>query len=426
MHRRCLNLDKYIVNGGKPLSGEVTVHGAKNSVLPILAASVITGRESVITDCPDLSDVMESAEILKHLGCRVKRGHGVITVNSETLNKNEIPEYLMLKMRSSVIFLGALISRCKGGKITLPGGCEIGPRPIDLHLFALREMGIKIEESGGIITCDAANIHPAAIHLEFPSVGATENIMLAATGADGLTVISNAAKEPEIKDLEDYLKKAGVRIFGAGTDKIYIYGQKKYDNCQHRVIPDRIEAATYICGALMTGGDVTIKNTNPMHMEALYSALSECGADIRLRGNEAHILPAARLSAVKRIRTYPYPGFPTDMQSVFMSLMTTADGTSMIVENVFKDRFRQVDPLVRMGADIVTDGNVAIIRGVNSLAGAHVSASDLRGGAALTIAALAAKGTSEIDKICYIERGYEAFDLNLRALGADIRKEVMV
>ena len=418
-------MDKYIVNGGRPLSGEITVHGAKNSVLPILAASVITGRESVITDCPDLSDVKESAEILKYLGCKVKCEPGVITVNSESLNKNEIPEYLMLKMRSSVIFLGALISRCRGGKITLPGGCEIGPRPIDLHLFALREMGIRIKESGGIITCDARDIHPASIHLEFPSVGATENIMLAATGADGLTVISNAAKEPEIKDLEDYLKEVGVNIYGAGTDKIYIYGQKKYNDCKHRVIPDRIEAATYICGALMTGGHVAVKNTEPLHMEAFYSALSECGADIRLDKDEAEVMPGKRLSAVKRIRTYPYPGFPTDMQSVFMSLMTTAEGTSMIVENVFRDRFRQVDPLVRMGADIVTDGNVAIIRGVKSLAGAHVAAADLRGGAALTVAALAANGTSEIEKICYIERGYEAFDLNLRALGADIRKEVM-
>lgn len=418
-------MDKYIVNGGRPLSGEIRIHGAKNSVLPILAASVITGKESVITDCPDLSDVRESVEILRHLGCNVSTEPGVITVDSEPLCNNEIPEYLMLKMRSSVIFLGALISRCRGGKITLPGGCEIGPRPIDLHLFAFREMGIKIEEAGGIISCDAKALHPASIHLEFPSVGATENIMLAATGADGLTVISNAAKEPEIKDLEDYLKKAGVRIYGAGTDRIYIYGQKRFENAVHRVIPDRIEAATYICGALMTGGRVTIKNTNPEHMEAFCSALSECGAELTKGKDEINVRPSGRLSAIKRIRTYPYPGFPTDMQSVFMSLMTTANGTSMIVENVFRDRFRQVDPLVRMGADIVTDGNVAIIRGVPNLSGAHIAAADLRGGAALTVAALCAQGTSEIEKICYIERGYEAFDLNLRALGADIRKEVM-
>lgn len=418
-----LILSKYIINGGRALSGETRVHGAKNSVLPILAASVISGRESVITDCPDLSDVRESVKILRYLGCSVKHEGGVITVNSENLLTDEIPEHLMLKMRSSVIFLGALIARHRSGKITLPGGCEIGPRPIDLHLKAFREMGIKIEESGGIISCDAKNMHSANIHLDFPSVGATENIMLASAGVDGMTVISNAAKEPEIKDLQDYLIKTGVKIYGAGTDKIYIFGRGERKSCVHKIIPDRIEAATYICAALMTGGNVKIDNVKPNHMEAFWSAVSETGADITIDNNTVYVKGAKRLSAAKRIRTYPYPGFPTDMQSVFMSLMTTAKGTSVITENIFRDRFRHVDGLLRMGADIVTDGSVAIIRGVGHLNGAHTAANDLRGGAALTIAALAADGISEIDKICYIERGYEQFDLNLRSLGADIQRK---
>lgn len=416
-------MNKYIINGRQALSGEIRVHGAKNSVLPILAASVISKKESVIADCPDLSDVRETLAILRHLGCRVKAENGTVSVDSSQIVTNEIPEELMLKMRSSVIFLGALVSRCRCAKASLPGGCEIGPRPIDLHIRALKEMGVEIEERGDKIYCNAEKLHAASVHLEFPSVGATENIMLAATGADGLTVISNAAKEPEIKDLENYLKGIGVDICGAGTDKIFIHGGKSYENTFHKVIPDRIEAATYICAAIMTGGKVVVENIEPLHMEAFFSALSECGAGVRIDKNKAEIDARRRLNAAKRIRTYPYPGFPTDMQSVFMSLMTTAKGTAVITENIFNDRFRHVDSLVRMGADIVTDGNVAVVKGVKSLTGAHITARDLRGGAALTVAALAAEGRSELDNICYIERGYEKLDENLRKLGADIQRK---
>ncbi len=416
-------MSKYIIKGGNALNGKIKIHGAKNSVLPILAASVISGNESIIEDCPYISDCDESIKILEYLGCKVKRENGVLTINSKDLSSDTIPEHLMLKMRSSVIFLGALVSRCRSGKITLPGGCEIGPRPIDLHLKALREMGIKIEETGGIISCDAENIHGANIHLDFPSVGATENIMLAATGAEGNTVISNAAKEPEIVDLQDYLIKIGVKISGAGTDKIYIEGRPIYTGCTHKVIPDRIEAATYASAALITGGNVVLENIRRDHMEAFISALSDAGADFEIKKNTMSIKGHGRLSAVKRIRTSPYPGFPTDMQSVFMSLMTKSIGTSIIAENIFRDRFRHVDGLLRMGADIVTDGNVAVIKGVNRLTGAHVKAYDLRGGAALTIAALGAYGMSEIENICYIQRGYEKFDENLSILGADIRRK---
>ncbi len=416
-------MSKYIIKGGKPLKGKVLIHGAKNAVLPILAACVVSGKESIIYDCPDISDVEESLEILRFLGCDAGMSGGTVVVNTENLITDEVPEHLMLKMRSSVIFLGALISRCKSGRVTLPGGCEIGPRPIDLHLKAFREMGIKIEETGGVIACDAKNMKSASLYLDFPSVGATENIMLAATGAKGVTVINNAAKEPEIIDLQNYLIKAGFNVEGAGSDKIYIEGKNCNSNVEHRVIPDRIEAASYACAVLLTKGRAELENVIPGHMEAFISMLRECGAYVRIEGNSMFLEYTGRLKAIKRVRTQPYPGFPTDMQSVFMSLLTTAEGTSIITENIFRDRFKHVDGLVRMGADIVTDGNVAIIRGVENLYGAHVVTSDLRGAAALTISALAAKGESVVDKLCYIDRGYEKFDINLRNLGADIQRK---
>ena len=416
-------MSQYIIKGNIPLEGKIRIHGAKNAVLPILAASVVSGRESVIYDCPDLSDVTESLEILRFLGCSAEFNNGTVTVNSENLITDEVPEHLMLKMRSSVIFLGALIARCKSGRVTLPGGCEIGPRPIDLHLKAFREMGIDINEEGGIISCDARNMKSAKIHLDFPSVGATENIMLAAMGAKGETVISNAAKEPEIVDLQNYLNKAGFNVRGAGSDRIYIEGAPSGINSEHRIIPDRIEAATYACAVLMTGGRAEITNVKAEHLESFLSLVKDSGADIGINKGSLEIFPGKRLKAVKRVRTYPYPGFPTDMQSVFMSLMTLSEGTGIITENIFHDRFRHVDGLRKMGADIVTDGNVAIINGVEKLKGARVTASDLRGGAALTIAALSAYGESVVDKLCYIDRGYEKFEHNLRSLGADIQRK---
>lgn len=416
-------MSKYIINGKKRLEGKVRIHGAKNAVLPILAAASVSGKESVIHDCPDLSDVAESLEILKFLGCNIKREGSSLIINSEGLSKNEVPEHLMLKMRSSVIFLGALIARCKSAVISLPGGCEIGPRPIDLHLKALREMGVKIEDSGGVISCDGENIKSAEIHLDFPSVGATENIMLAALSAKGTTVISNAAKEPEIADLENYLNESGFKVWGAGTDKIYIEGGTKGQNSEHIVIPDRIEAATYISAILLTEGKGELENIRKDHMEAFLSVLKESGAQFEIKDNSIFVEYKKRLKAVRHVRTHPYPGFPTDMQSVFMSLMTKAEGTGIIAENIFHDRFRHVDGLRRMGADIITDGNVAIVRGVKKLTGANVKAGDLRGGAALTIAALSAEGESSVDNLKYIDRGYEKFEENLMSLGADIQRK---
>lgn len=416
-------MSKYVIKGNRPLFGKVRIHGAKNAVLPILAASVLSGQESIIYDCPKLSDVAETLEILRFLGCDAKLENGTAVIDSRTLTTNAVPEHLMLKMRSSVIFLGALLARCKSGIVTLPGGCEIGPRPIDLHLKAFRQMGIKITESGGIISCDAKDMKSADVHLDFPSVGATENIMLAATGAKGTTVITNAAKEPEIVDLQNYLNKAGFKVTGAGSDTIYIEGKNEGKRVEHRVIPDRIEACTYACAALITKGKVELENICAEHMGAFFSLLKECGAKISLKGDSAFIEYADGLKSAKYVRTQPYPGFPTDMQSVFMSLMTKAEGTSVITENIFRDRFRHVDGLIRMGADIVTDGNVAIIHGKKKLTGANVTANDLRGGAALVVAALAAEGESAVEKICYIDRGYEGFEDNLKNLGADIQRK---
>ncbi|MDP4133896.1 MAG: UDP-N-acetylglucosamine 1-carboxyvinyltransferase [Bacillota bacterium] len=415
-------MEKFIVEGKRPLTGSVKIHGAKNAVLPILAATVISGRQSVIYDCPDLSDVSESLKILEFLGCSTKREGSVVTVKSESIITDIIPEQLMLKMRSSIIFLGALAARLKSATITLPGGCEIGPRPIDLHLKAFRQMGMIIDESCGEIYCDAKNLHSADIHLDFPSVGATENVMLAACGAQGITTISNAAKEPEIEDLQKFLNSMGARVTGAGTNTIYIEGAKVYNDVTHTVIPDRIETATYIAAVLITGGDALLTNVEPAHIQALLSVLNETGAELILKGDTLRVASPNRLLAVKRVRTYPYPGFPTDMQSIFMSLMTTAQGTCVIAENIFHDRFRQVDGLLRMGADIVVDGQLAVVKGTPTLYGAHVSAADLRGGAALTVAALGAQGTSEIENVCYIDRGYERFEDNLRLLGADIQR----
>ena len=416
-------MSKYIINGDRALRGRVKIHGAKNAVLPILAAAVVSGKESIIHNCPDLSDVAESLEILKFLGCDATLKEGTAVIDSGNLVTNEVPGELMLKMRSSVIFLGALIARCKSGRVTLPGGCEIGPRPIDLHLKAFRKMGIEIEDAGGIISCDARNMKSAEVHLDFPSVGATENIMLAATGAKGITKITNAAKEPEIADLQEYLKKAGYNVSGSGSDTVYIEGRVQGEKTEHTIIPDRIEAATYACAVLMTKGKAELCDICAEHMQAFFAALKDCGASVDFRNESAIIEYKERLKAVKHIRTQPYPGFPTDMQSVFMSLMTMAEGTSVITENIFRDRFHHVDGLIRMGADIVTDGSVAVIRGKNSLSGAHVSANDLRGGAALTVAALAAKGKSVVDNLCYIDRGYEKFEENLRLLGADIQRK---
>lgn len=416
-------MDRLVIEGGRPLEGMARVHGAKNAVLPILAATVLNSGVNVIHGCPDLKDVRSSVNILRHLGCSVHREGDALTVDSSGVTNCEISEELMHEMRSSVIFLGAILARFGRAVTSLPGGCELGPRPIDLHLKAFRQLGISIEEEHGYIKCRCDKIVPAAIHLDFPSVGATENIMLAASLAKGTTVITNAAKEPEIVDLQNYLNSMGAKIEGAGTGAVQIEGVSRLGSAEHTVIPDRIVAATYLsCGAA-AGGTVELTNVNPVHLEAVLSVAEQYGAKLYISEDRIVQVAPERLSPVKMIRTQPHPGFPTDAQSPLMAALTLARGTSIFVENIFESRYKHVYELCRMGADITVDGRMAVVRGVAGLSGANVCAMDLRGGASLVVAALAAQGRTTISDIYHIERGYENFAETLNGIGADIKRE---
>lgn len=416
-------MNKYVIHGGKKVSGRLRVGGAKNSVLPIFAATVLSGKESIIHDCPMLKDVEIMMDILKVLGCSVKReGHTVIIDSSMDIN-HEVPDALVRKMRSSIVLLGALITRVRKARICFPGGCDIGPRPIDLHLKGLEQLGIRISESHGTIYCEAADIKGTDIHLDYPSVGATENIMLAAVSAEGTTVIRNAAKEPEIADLQNFLNKMGACISGAGTNSIRIEGVKYLNGGEHTIIPDRIVAGTYLAAAAATGGYLELENVNIEHIQPIIAKLKESGCVMKAEGNTVIITSPKRLRAIETLRTLPYPGFPTDMQAPYMALLCKAKGTSIIIETVFENRFRHVEDLLCMGADIKVDGRIAVIRGKNRLMGANVTARDLRGGAALVIAGLSAEDTTTIDGVEHIDRGYENLHLHLQDIGADIVRQ---
>ncbi len=417
-----LELGSFYIKGGNRLDGCITVQGAKNAVLPVLAATVLNDGKNVIYNCPNLSDVNSTVDVLCALGCKVNRQGGVIEVDSSSMNSFTIPESLMRRMRSSIIFLGAIVARCKKARVCMPGGCEIGLRPIDLHLKALRALGIEITESHGYINCNAEKIVGADIHLDFPSVGATENVMLAACMAEGTTTLVNAAREPEISDLECFLNKMGAKISGAGSNVIKIEGRKKLYGVEHTIIPDRIAAGTYLVCAAITKGQVVLDGADFSHMSAILNTLADMGCKIYREKNKVAIICDKRTKAASTIKTLPYPGFPTDIQSPFMSLCSISDGTSVFVENIFENRFRHVDELVRMGADIRTDGRCAAVIGVKGLTGAHVVAQELRGGAALVAAALSADGESVIDNIHYIDRGYENIEKNLAQCGADITR----
>lgn len=417
-------MSELVINGGKKLSGEICVQGAKNSVLPVLAATVLCGGECVIHNCPQLSDVETSLKILAHLGCGCKKDGDTVAVNARDISDYSIPDTLMREMRSSVVFLGAVIGRTGKAVISSPGGCELGPRPIDLHLSSLNKMGVTVKEEHGYLNCTAENgLHGAEITLNFPSVGATENIILAAVLAEGDTVIHGAAKEPEISDLADFLNSAGARINGCGSDTVRIRGVKTLGGAEHSIIPDRIVAATYMACAAVTGGNITLKNVMPPHMASILWLFNESGCKVNINGKSINLLSPQRLLRVPTVRSLVYPGFPTDAGPIAAALLCKADGTSVFVENIFENRFRYVDELKRFGAKIKTEGKIAVIEGVTELSAADCKSTDLRGGAALVIAALAANGKSKIGEIQHIERGYEDITENLRVIGADISKE---
>lgn len=417
-------MQKLYVEGKNRLSGEINIQGAKNSALPILAATILNEGQSVLHNCPILSDVDAAVGILKNLGCNIVREDNSIIVDTSVICKKEIPEKLMREMRSSIIFLGAILARCGTAILSFPGGCELGARPIDLHLEGLRQLGATISEHHGYINCTAKNgLHGEKISLSFPSVGATENIMIAATLAKGTTTIINAAREPEIVDLANYLNACGAKIRGAGESMIIIDGVKKLGSCEHYVISDRIAAITYLNFAAITGGDILIRDVDINSLSASLPVFEEAGCEIKIFEKDIYLKRAGRLKSVRTIRTMPYPGFPTDAQAPLMALMCIADGTSVFVENIFENRYKHVGELRRLGANIKIEGKVAIVEGTEKLTSASVEATDLRGGAALICAALAAEGETEIDGIRHIDRGYENVEKILTSIGAKIRRE---
>ncbi len=416
-------MDKLVINGSKRLTGEIEVHGSKNSVLPILAACVLSQGENIIHNCPILSDVDAALKILVELGCKVKREEHTVCVDSSGVNGFEISDSLMREMRSSVIFLGAILGRTGKAVLSTPGGCEIGLRPIDMHISAMEQLGAEVFEEHGRLHFECKNgLHGARVILPFPSVGATENIMIASCVAKGTTVITNAAREPEISDLADFLNGCGAKIHGAGDSTIIIDGVERLTATTHTVIPDRIAASTYLLAGAITHGRVCIKEIIPAHLGALIPVLKQSGCDISVSNRWICISSPPRLSRVKTVRTMPYPGFPTDVQAPLTAMLSVADGTSVVVENIFECRYKHVSELIRLGAKINVEGRTAVIEGVPYLTGASVVSPDLRGGFALVIAGLAAKGETVISGVEHIDRGYENPEKLLSALGADVKR----
>jgi UDP-N-acetylglucosamine 1-carboxyvinyltransferase len=421
-------MQKFIVTGGRKLSGETIIQGSKNAVLPILAAAVLIDGEAVIEGAPKLSDTYSAIRILGHLGVKVKYcdSQKTVSVNASQIHAHEIPDEMMKEMRSSIFFLGPVIGRTGSCKLSYPGGCDIGLRPIDMHISALEQMGVKVTHIDEHLHFTAANgLHGAKIALRFPSVGATENIICAAVTAKGTTVITNAAREPEIGDLIKFLNAAGAKIKQTADGRIVINGVEKLHSLTHTVIPDRIAAATILAGVTAAGGIVTVKNCNPLDMESILPLFESMGANVFTGKDFVTLSSGKKLRALpETLTTMVYPGFPTDAQSVIMGALCKAAGTSIVEEKIFENRYRHVPEMQKMGADIVVSGQTAVIKGVKKLHGAKVNATDLRGGAGMVIAGLTAEGITEIGDIRFIDRGYDELELTFASLGADIKRTV--
>lgn len=413
-------MEKLVIKGGRPLHGRVRVSSAKNAVLPIIVATLLPDSPATIIDAPNLEDVRTISSVIEYLGGSVIHKGNEMIFDTSMITKTEASYDLMSRMRASFLVMGPLLAKKRHAKIALPGGCMIGSRPIDLHLKAFEAMGAEITIGNGFVEALAPNgLKGATIYLDFPSVGATENILMAAVLAEGKTIIENAAEEPEIVDLVTFLSSMGANIKGAGTNVIRIEGVKHLYGASHTVIPDRIEAGTFIIAAAMVGGDVVIENVLTEHLKPLLAKLSEAGVVVEKEIDSVHIISQGRIESAD-IKTLPYPGFPTDLQAQFMAMMTVGDGVSTITETVFENRFMHVGELCRMGADIRVEGRKAIVHGVPFLQGAFVRATDLRAGAALVLAGLAAHGVTEIGDLHHIDRGYDHLVEKLRGLGADI------
>jgi len=417
------NPDKFLITGGNSLKGTVVIDGAKNSALSIMAACLLSREVSILENVPRLKDVYSMIEVIKILGVNVEWiDNNTLSIDPDDFNNYEAPYELVKTMRASFLVMGPLLARLKKAKISLPGGCAIGARPVDFHLKGFRALGANITTEKGYIKAEVKKLIGNDIYIDFPSLGATENIMMAASLAEGTTMIENAAKDPEVIELGNFLNKMGAKIDGLGNDIITISGVKTLKGVKYRIIPDRIEGGTYMIAAAITRGNVEIKNVNPYYLKSCIVKLEESGLRVDIKDDSIFISDPEGIKSVD-IKTMPFPGFPTDMQAQFMALMAIANGTSIITENVFENRFAHAGDLRRMGADIKIEGRNSIIKGVKKLSAAPVMASDLRGGAALVLGALAAEGTTEISRIYHIDRGYVKLEEKLRSLGAKIRRE---
>ncbi len=413
-------MDQYIIKGGQKLRGEVTIGGAKNAALGILAAAIMTNDTVLIENLPDVKDINVMLEAIEEIGARVDRvDRHTVRINAEGIKEVSVDDEFIRRIRASYYFIGALLGKYKDAKVPLPGGCNIGSRPIDQHIKGFKALGAEVKIEGGAVIARAEHLRAAHIYLDVVSVGATINIMMAAAMADGQTIIENAAKEPHIVDVANFLNSMGANIKGAGTDTIRIRGVERLHGTEYAIIPDQIEAGTFMCMAAATRGDILIKNVIPKHLESITAKLLEMGNEVEEYDEAVRVIGAASQRHTD-IKTLPYPGFPTDMQPQMTVTLSLAEGTSMVTESIFENRFKYVDELARMGGNIKVEGNVAVIDGIDRFSGASVTSPDLRAGAALVIAALAADGFSVVEEIGYIQRGYEKFEEKIAGLGGKI------